>query len=204
MKLYYIHDPMCSWCYAFDGVLKQIEVDLPKSIKVEKILGGLAPDSIEVMPASMAAMIESNWRKIEQRVAGVRFNFDFWKLNQAMRSTYPSCRAVLAAKKQGSDFEDKMIAQIQSAYYQNAENPSLDSILIKCAKQIGLNVRVFESDYGGEFINELLLQQIQFSRSVGVSTYPSLCLEIDQNILPIMIDYNNADYIVEQILKVTA
>jgi len=195
---------MCSWCYAFDRVLKQIEADLPKSIKVEKILGGLAPDSIEIMPTPMAAMIESNWRKIEQTVAGIQFNFDFWKLNQAMRSTYPSCKAVLAAKKQGADFEDKMIAQVQSAYYQNAENPSLDSVLIKCAKQIGLNVQLFESDYSGELINELLLQQIQFSRSIGVSTYPSLCLEIDRNILPIMIDYNNADYIVEQILKVTA
>jgi len=195
---------MCSWCYAFDRVLRQIEAGLPKSIKIEKILGGLAPDSIEVMPAPMAAMIERNWQQIEQTVAGVRFNFDFWKLSQAMRSTYPSCRAVLAAKTQGTEFENKMIAQIQSAYYQNAKNPSLDSILIKCAKQIGLNVQMFESDYGGELINELLLEQIQFSRSIGVSTYPSLCLEIDQNILPIMIDYNNADYIVEQILKVTA
>jgi len=194
---------MCSWCYAFDTVLKQVVADLPESIKVEKILGGLAPDSMEVMSASMAAMIESNWRKIEQTVVGVRFDFGFWKVNQAMRSTYPSCRAVLAAKKQGAYFEDKMIAQIQSAYYQNAENPSLDRVLIKCAKQIGLNVQVFESDYDGELINELLLQQIQFSRSLGISTYPSLCLEMDRNILPIMIDYNNADYIVEQILKAT-
>ena len=194
---------MCSWCYAFDAVLTQVVADIPESIKVEKILGGLAPDSMEVMSTSMAAMIESNWRKIEQTVVGVRFNFDFWKVNQAMRSTYPSCRAVLAAKKQAAHFEDKMIAQIQSAYYQNAENPSLDSVLIKCAKQIGLNDQVFESDYGSELINELLLQQIQFSRSIAVSTYPSLCLEIEQNILPIMIDYNNADYIVEQIFKAT-
>ncbi|MFK5950378.1 MAG: DsbA family protein [Methylococcales bacterium] len=201
MNLYYIHDPMCSWCYAFDTVLKQVQGEIPTAIKVVKVLGGLAPDTTEIMPESLAAMIESNWQKIEQTVPNVRFNFDFWKINQAIRSTYPACRAVLTAKKQGADFEDKMITQIQWAYYQNAENPSLDKTLIKCAKQIELDSLLFISDYHSGSINKQLLQQIQFSRRLGVSTYPSLCLEINQRVLPIKIDYINSYLIVEQIVK---
>ncbi len=192
---------MCSWCYAFDAVLKQVQSEIPKTIKIVKVLGGLAPDTTEVMPESLAAMIESNWQKIEQTVSNIRFNFDFWKINQAIRSTYPACRAVLAAKKQGADFEGKMITQIQWAYYQNAENPSLDKTLIKCAKQIELDSLLFISDYHSELINKQLLQQIQFSRRLGVSTYPSLCLEINQQVLPIKIDYINSYLIVEQIVK---
>jgi len=201
-NLYYIHDPMCSWCYAFDSTLKKIESNLPKSINLVKIVGGLAPDSMQPMPESLAMIIQANWKKIEQTVDHIQFNFNFWKTNQAIRSTYPSCRAVLAAKNQSDNFEDKMIAQIQWAYYQNAENPALDTVLIHCAKQIGLDKHVFISDYKSEEINNQLRVQLQFCKDLGISSYPSLCLEIGEQICLLKIDYNNANYIIQQILKI--
>jgi len=202
--LYYIHDPMCSWCYAFDSVLKQIESNLPQSVSLIKIAGGLAADSMEPMPKPLASMIQTNWKKIEQTVPHIQFNFDFWHLNQAIRSTYPSCRAVLSAKQQSPHFENKMIAQIQWAYYQNAENPSLDRTLINCATRIGLDNKSFMADYNSKLINDKLQQQIQFSRQLGVSTYPSLVLEIDNQISRISIDYNDADAVINQILRILA
>lgn len=201
-NLYYIHDPMCSWCYAFDSTLKKIEPNLPQSINLVKIVGGLAPDSMEPMPESLAMTIQANWKKIEQTVPHIQFNFDFWKTNQAIRSTYPSCRAVLAAKNQSDNFEDKMIAQIQWAYYQNAENPALDNVLIHCAEQIGLDKQLFISDYKSEAINNQLLQQLQFCRRIAISSYPSLCLEINEQFWLIKIDYNDANYSIQQILKI--
>lgn len=197
--LYYIHDPMCSWCYAFDKVLRQLETNLPQSIKLEKIVGGLAADSTTPMPESLAKMIQANWHKIEQTVPHVQFNFDFWTNNQPIRSTYPSCRAVLAAKKQSVDFENKMIHQIQWAYYQNAENPSLDTTLINCAKQIDLDEQLFTSDYKSQAINDQLLQQINFVNSLGISTYPSLCLEVGGHFFILNIDYIDANNVIKQI-----
>ncbi len=197
--LYYIYDPMCSWCYAFDPILKQIESNLPVGIDLVKIVGGLAPDSSDPMQNSLAVMIQNNWKKIEQTVPHIQFNFDFWKKNQARRSTYPSCRAVLAAKKQSANYEDKMLNQIQWAYYKNAENPSLDKTLINCAIQIGLDDHLFTLDYKSKFINDQLLQQISFSRSIGISSYPSLCLEKNNHYLALKINYNDANAIIKQI-----
>ncbi len=202
--LYYIHDPMCSWCYAFDKTLKQIESKLPKSIDLLRIAGGLATDSTDPMSDSLAIMIQTNWKKIEQAVPHIQFNFNFWNSNQAIRSTYPSCRAVLAAKKQSAEYEDKMIAQIQWAYYQNAENPSHNKTLINCAKQIGLEEKLFIADYKSKLINNQLLAQIQFAKSIGISSYPSLCLEINNQFLLLKIDYNDAHYVTEQILTILA
>ncbi len=67
--------------------------------------------------------IQQTWRRIEQTVPNMKFNYDFWMINTPVRSTYPACRAVLAARQQGADFEDKMIGAIQTAYYQKAKNP---------------------------------------------------------------------------------
>lgn len=203
MVLYYFHDPMCSWCYAFDTVLKQIEALLPEFICLKKVVGGLAPDTDMPMPEHLQRSIQSAWKQIEKTVPEIQFNFEFWNKNQPFRSTYPSCRAVLAAKKQSSGFENKMIQQIQWAYYQNAENPSLDEILILCAQRIGLNIELFIKDYSGQMIEDELQNEIQFSRELGVSSYPSLRLEIEKQILPISIDYNDGQNVLKQILQYT-
>jgi hypothetical protein len=50
--LVYVHDPMCSWCWGFDPVLRELVSSLPEGVAVRRLLGGLAPDSDEPMPAS--------------------------------------------------------------------------------------------------------------------------------------------------------
>lgn len=199
LNLYYIHDPMCSWCYAFDIVLKKLECDLPDSIYLKKLVGGLAPDTTEPMPASLSKTIQKTWQQIEKTVPHIQFNYEFWNKNQPVRSTYPACRAVLAAKKQSPAFENKMIRQIQWAYYKNAENPSLDITLIHCAQKIGLEIELFKKNYCSQDLDRELRREIQFSRLLGVSSYPSLCLEINKQVVPIKIDYNNAENMLKQI-----
>ncbi|MCF6251470.1 MAG: DsbA family protein [Methylococcaceae bacterium] len=199
MVLYYFYDPMCSWCYAFDLTYQKLESALPDSICSRKIVGGLAPDSTVIMPLSMICTIQSAWQQIERAVPHIQFNYEFWSKNNPMRSTYPACRAVLAAKKQSPKFENKMIHQIQWAYYKNAENPSLSATLLNCAKKINLNYELFENDIASQEIEMQLQYEIQFTRRAGVSTYPSLCLQMEKKLVPIKIDYNDAQKIIEQI-----
>ena len=113
-RLYYIHDPMCSWCYAFNSSLMALQQDLPTNIHMINMLGGLAPDTTEPMQADLQNTIQQIWHQIEKTVPGIQFNFDFWLLNTPYRSTYPACRAILAARKQGTEFEAKILHAIQT------------------------------------------------------------------------------------------
>jgi putative protein-disulfide isomerase len=88
--LYYIHDPMCSWCYAFDASLTALQKELPDFIRIRKIVGGLAPDTTNPMPVELQQKIQQTWRRIEQTVPNMKFNFDFWMIKTAVRSTYPA------------------------------------------------------------------------------------------------------------------
>lgn len=103
MKLYYVHDPMCSWCWAFRPVWTEIAQALPRHVIAERLLGGLAPDSELPMPESMRAYIETTWRKIQEVAPETPFNYEFWSRCKPRRPTYPACRAVIAAMRQGSD-----------------------------------------------------------------------------------------------------
>jgi len=172
--LYYFHDPMCSWCWGFRPTWLSLQSHLPKNIKVEKVLGGLAPDNDQPMPQIMRAMLQDTWRKIHDEL-GTEFNFDFWSQNIPRRSTYPACRAVIAASLQDSELE--MIYAIQQAYYLCALNPSDDSILLQVAEEIGLDAEKFKWALNSKETQNSLNKQIVLAKNAMVQGYPSLVLQ---------------------------
>lgn len=199
--LFYIHDPMCSWCYAFEKSLSALRQELPEFIQVTNLVGGLAPDTTETMPESLQQTIQQIWYRIEKTVSGVKFNHDFWTTNTPMRSTYPACRAVLAAKKQRNDAELLMINAIQTAYYKQAKNPSLIATLVECAVEIGLDAIQFENDILSDQIQMQLLSEIEMARNMCVNSYPSLRLLHNEKLSFVTVDYLNHKTTLDEITQ---
>ena len=194
--LYHVHDPMCSWCYAFKPTLDELRKNLNSNIKIQHVVGGLAKHSDEIMPKDMQEKIQNIWYDIEKSV-GTKFNHDFWKKNQARRSTYLACQATMLARYESK--EDEMIAAIQEAYYQNAQNPSDASTLIALAKQIGMDEKKFEEDLKSQKIEDHLQVELNLRRSLYVNSFPSLILKYKKELYPINIKYNDYKSMLEQI-----
>ncbi len=190
---------MCSWCWGFKPVLKQLTLKLADSITLQYLLGGLATDTDEVMPASMQQNIQSTWKQIQKQIPGTAFNFDFWTLNIPRRSTYASCRAVIAAGYQNADKSCEMIDAIQQAYYLDARNPSDHHLLIELADKIKLDIKQFSDDLNSTQTYQELERQIHFSRSMGADSFPSLYLMKNKRSYPVVLDYNDSDLILEHI-----
>jgi len=199
MILYYVHDPMCSWCWGFKPVLARLKNKLPDGIVIQYVLGGLAPDTDSPMPDSMKSQIISTWKHIQETIPGTHFNYDFWEKCTPKRSTYMSCRAVLSAEKQQSGKSLEMLTAIQEAYYLQALNPSEISTLCDLAKKIGLNIKEFIDDIKSEEINKQLSEEISLTKNLGVDSFPSLVLKIGAKNYPIALDYNHSDIILEHI-----
>ena len=176
-NLYYFHDPMCSWCWAFRPLWKGIVAGLPGNVSGQRILGGLAPDTDQAMPVDMQIKLRGIWQKIQQTVPGTPFNFEFWDKCAPRRSTYPACRAVIAARRQASRYEEIMIQAIQQAYYLEARNPADISTLIELANEIGLDRALFSADMESAAVHEALLKEIGFTNKLGVKGFPTLLLE---------------------------
>jgi putative protein-disulfide isomerase len=194
--LYYYHDPMCSWCWGYRPALQKLFSSLPEGVTRTNIVGGLAPDSDQPMPEAQREAIASYWRRIADML-GAEFNHDFWTKCEPRRSTYPACRAVIAAAKQGR--EEEMIFEIQKAYYLEARNPSDIDTLEILAEQLGLDTETFRKDIASSETEAELQRQISFARASGVSGFPSLALEVNGQLLPISVDYKNYEASLKQI-----
>lgn len=197
--LYYVHDPMCSWCWGFSKTLTELLESLPREIEVQRLLGGLAPDSDTAMPSSMKEQIKSNWSRIEDTISGVKFNFDFWTKTIPRRSTYPACRAVIAARQQGEEYDLQMTKAIQRAYYQEARNPSDNSTLIELATDLNLLTDKFKKDLLSAETQERLIAEINMARELYAESFPNLVLKTGNEIHSIKLDYNNSEVMLNAI-----
>ncbi|MCK4708368.1 MAG: DsbA family protein [Gammaproteobacteria bacterium] len=196
--LYYIHDPMCSWCWGFKAVLNQLHQQLPEHISLKYVLGGLAADSDVDMPADMQKFLQKTWHTIENKIPGTHFNFNFWTNCKPRRSTYPACRAVIATKQQDITLERDMIHAIQKAYYCDAKNPSDSNTLIEIAESLKLDTKLFETDLNSPETKNILADEIRRANNLGAQGFPSLVFENHQRTL-LHLDYTNVENILKQI-----
>jgi len=197
--LYYSHDPMCSWCWAFRPAFNTLIEKLPKEINVIRLLGGLASDSDIAMPDNIREYVLQNWRAIEKKVPETKFNYDFWEQCKPRRSTYPACRAVIAARKQKNKFDTKMTLAIQKAYYLQARNPSDYETLIELAGEIGADKTKFSKDVASSEIDKILKEEIQQSKSLELKSLPSLVFVNGEKKIKIEPDYLDAEVMLDKI-----
>ncbi|WP_350431822.1 DsbA family protein [Shewanella sp. H8] len=188
--LYYVHDPMCSWCWGYrptwDTLQDQLQQQFGQQLSVQYLVGGLAPDSAEPMPESMQQMLQQTWKNITQQL-GTEFNHDFWQRCQPKRSTYPACRACIIARQFGQ--ERAMISAIQQAYYLQAQNPSDVEVLCALAESLGINAAMFKQQLLSDNIDQQLQQEIAFARKLPIQGFPSLVIVANNHADPITLDY---------------
>ena len=198
--LYYAHDPMCSWCWAFRPTWDRVYQALPDDIELVRLLGGLAPDTDQPMPHPQRKVLQDIWHNIEAHVPGTRFNFSFWEECQPRRSTYPACRAVIAATEQSARSHEDMTRAIQHAYYLHARNPSDNNTLVALAEDLGLDVNHFVQQLNAPATQRELQRQIELCYRLGIPGFPSLVLYNDEVGNRVPIEFNNPELQVQLIL----
>jgi len=170
-RFVYAADPMCSWCWGFHPVIIKVRERFQADMEFEMVLGGLAPDSDEPMPEPVQKTIEGFWRVVADRT-GANFNHEFWTKNTPKRSTYPSCRAVIAAGQ--SDRKWEYFEAAQKAYYMEARNPSEQAVLVDIAEEIGIDRKDFEGRFTSEEVAVEFQRDLTFCRQIGISGFPTL------------------------------
>ena len=202
-RLFYVHDPMCSWCYGFGPALERLTAGLPRGIRLVRLLGGLAPDSDEPMTPEMQQHLQQTWHRIEHRIPGTVFDFSFWRKCEPRRSTWPACRAVIAARAQDPAWDEAMTRAIQQAYYRQARNPSDRETLVALAAELGADAGAFAAAMDAPETRQTLTREIGQARALGADSFPALVLDNDSGRWRIPVAYTSAEEMLKTIRDVT-
>jgi putative protein-disulfide isomerase len=200
MRLYYVMDPMCSWCWGFEAIWQRVQQQVSPDLTLRYVLGGLAPDSTIPMPQGMQRSLQHTWRMIGERT-GAEFNFEFWDVCQPRRATYPACRAVIAAGLQDTAAVPRMMSAIQHAYYLQARNPAETATLVALAGEIGLDSERFADDLPSRAVQTRFQEDLQLTQRLGVQGFPSMLFEDDDQLIWLAAGYTEEAVIMQRLHK---
>ncbi|MCP3915184.1 MAG: DsbA family protein [bacterium] len=125
----------------------------------------------EPMPEPVRAYVQSAWDQVEAST-GQPFNRDFWTRCTPRRSTYPACRAVLAAARQDAGWP--MYHALQIAYYCEARNPFDTDTHVALAEALDLDTERFADDLASREVRQDLERSFAVRDRLGVRGFPSL------------------------------
>ena len=93
---------MCSWCWGFSPVLKQIQQDYSKDAPLRLIVGGLHAFDTDPMNDQYKATIKHHWEQVAE-ASGQPFNYAFFEREGFVLDTEPACRATVVVRNMNPD-----------------------------------------------------------------------------------------------------
>jgi putative protein-disulfide isomerase len=175
-ELIYVGDPMCSWCFGFSSIKKQLQEQCRDRSGVRLVVGGLHAYTEDTWQPSYRKFLRDHWTEIGSR-SGQKFSFDILERTDFIYDTEPACRAAVAARTmegelRGLDF----FSAIQKAFYTDNRDVTQAEVLIDLANTAGLEKERFAELLGSEEMKIATARDFQFARELGVTGFPTVVL----------------------------
>jgi len=176
-KLLYFGDPMCSWCWGIKPVLEQLDLEYPELERVT-VMGGLRGGDEVPMDDGLAAMIQEAWRRIEEST-GQPFDHGLWDKHRPLATTWPACRAVIAARLLDKSAEWSFMVAMFQAYFTREMDPSRRETQLQVAAEQGLDPAQFQQLLGSDEVKEALRKDLETTQRYGITGFPSVVLDLN-------------------------
>lgn len=203
MKLLYVGDPMCSWCYGFGKEMTELMAMHPE-LELQIIVGGLRAGGTEVLDQAGKQFRLTHWARVEA-ASGLPFNREALMARENfVYDTEPVCRAVVTARKLAPAADQLAVFRaLQHAFYVEGLDTTDGRVLSSVvAAQLGLDVETvlrmwLDADTiaqtGADFAS---------ARALGVRSFPALLLETERGVVEVSGGYAQAAQLDQQLRQV--
>ena len=193
MKLLYVGDPMCSWCYGFGKEMTALMAMHPE-LDLDIIVGGVRAGATDVLDQAGKEFRLGHWARVEAQ-SGLPFNREALLARQDfVYNTEPVCRAVVAARKLAPQTDLLAVFRaLQQAFYVDGRDTTDGRVLAEVvAEQLQLDVEVVLRVW--EDHDTIMQTKADFARAraLGVRSFPALLLDTGKGIVEISGGYAHA------------
>ena len=144
--LWYIADPMCSWCWGFTPVMDEVRKTYGDRVELVIVPGGLRPGTKDPLPAGQREEILHHWHTVH-RTTGQPFRFEGAMSEGFIYDTEPPSRAVVVANTASPDTAFALFTAIQSAFYAGQRDVTHPDVLADLAAEAGLDAARFSQAF---------------------------------------------------------
>ncbi|AKD04746.1 DsbA family protein [Pontibacter korlensis] len=181
IHLIYVMDPMCSWCYGFAPVIKQLVAEQEGKMQFKLVMGGLRAGTEKPLEEQMKEGIKHHWQDVE-KITEQPFDYSFFDRDGFIYDTEPSCRAVVTMRYLKPEMEFEMAQVVQTAFYAKNNDVTISEVLTSIATTLGVEEEAFLDKYNSEEMKEKTQQDFKIARHLQATAFPSLYLLNGTNI----------------------
>jgi putative protein-disulfide isomerase len=199
MKLIFVGDPMCSWCYGFGKELTALAARRPE-LPLQILVGGLRAGATDVLDDSGKQFRLVHWARVEES-SGLPFNRKALLARENfVYDTEPICRAVVTARHVAPEADQLAVFRaLQRAFYVDGLDTTDATVLAQAAvaelAQQGRKVdaAVFLATWSDA--NTIAVTHAEFAQvqAMGIRSFPALLLEADGRLIEVSPGYAHAD-----------
>jgi len=174
--LWYVADPMCSWCWGFSPVISAIKEKFGAELKISLLLGGLQPGTTVPMSASSRDEILHHWREVNTRT-GQPFLFDGAMPEGFIYDTEPPSRAVLALAEILPEQTFRFFTTLQEAFYAKQMDITREDILVELLAGYDIKPDAFRALFESDEIKQKTKAHFSRARQTGIRGFPTCVLQ---------------------------
>jgi len=198
--LFYVGDPMCSWCYGIAPELEKVRFHFSEIIDFEIIMGGLRPYNKETM-TDLKDFLTHHWDTVNQR-SGQSFNYCILQDPNITYDTEPPCRATVIVRNSNPDKAFQFFAEVQSIFYQKNKNLHLVESYAPILQKLKIDQAKFTQNFNSPYFKELVKNDFLRSQQLGITKYPSIVLQHGEMHFMITTGFETAAEIIDKIQQV--
>lgn len=183
VKVRYIGDPMCSWCWGIAPTLKQLAAYCAQNrLDFTVTVGGLRAGGGDEWNTTFKTFLRHEWEQI-QRTTGQPFGFSLLERSDFNYDTEPACRAVVTASNLLLNQPDRyntvltFFSDIQQKFYVDGFDPKEVEFYADLCQKVGIRYEDFRAEFLSSQAIQATLQQFALIRRWGVRGFPSILLE---------------------------
>jgi putative protein-disulfide isomerase len=197
MRLLYIADPLCSWCYGFGPELDKLLARHPGT-RLDLVMGGLRPFNTDPMSEAFRDMLRGHWQHVAA-ASGLPFSEAIFADPDFIYDTEPPCRAVVTARMMDGTLALPLMKAVQSAFYRDGRNVTRPTVLAEIASECGYDRDEFlETLESSEMRDETRLD-FNTAQTLGVGGFPTLGVAYGQQLYLVTSGFVTADVLEERL-----
>jgi len=195
MKLIYVGDPMCSWCYGFSKELSALTA-LHPALPLEIMVGGVRAGATDILDDSGKRFRLGHWDRVEES-SGLPFNrAAFLARENFVYDTEPICRAVVTARQLAPQAHLLAVFRaLQHAFYvdglDTTDEMVLADVAVAALEKAGHAVSAAAFKRHWRAAATIAATQAEFARvrAIGVRSFPALMLQVNDEFIEISPGY---------------
>jgi putative protein-disulfide isomerase len=179
-------DPVCTWCWGSEPVLRKLETRFGEQVKISYIMGGLVQDitsfydsfnDIGGDPDRSNKNIAKHWVDASERHGMPVRSKDFKLFSKERPSTYPQNIAYKAAQMQDQALANKFLRRIREASATEARQTNTTEVLLELASEVGLDIARFLDDFTHGPAQKAFEQDLAITAKYRARGFPSFLLK---------------------------